>query len=184
MGVAIAVYAAAIKSERSVSLPTVGWINRLVLFASVFYVAYSLGANNVGVILSFVIRASSSYSLSLSTYEILGIEVAIYCGIALGTVLFGKSIAKVLSEKIVNLSQIKTVAAMLGAAFVTWILTQFSIPVSLTQIVIGGMLGAGTTRAPTVINSREVLTMIEMWAAVTMLCAVAGFLIEYAISTL
>jgi inorganic phosphate transporter, PiT family len=182
MGVAILIYEFTIRSERSVSLPTISWINRLVLFGSVFYVAYSLGANNVGMVLSFVTHANASlYSSSLfSSNEILSIEVVIYFGIALGTVLFGKSIAKVLGEKIVALSQIKTLAAILGTAFVTWVLTQFSIPVSLTQIVVGGMLGAGIARGPTVINRKEVLTMILLWTAVTILCALAGFAIEYA----
>jgi inorganic phosphate transporter, PiT family len=176
LGVAILIYEVATRSERSVSLPTVAWINRLVLFGAVFYVAYSLGANNVGMILSFVIRTNT---LKFSIGEELGIEAAIYFGIALGTVLFGKSIAKVLGEKIVTLSQIKTVAAMLGTAFVTWVLTQFSIPVSLTQVVLGGMLGAGSAKGPTVINSHQLVTMIWRWTAVTILCTATGFGIEY-----
>lgn len=180
MGVAILIYEVTIRSERSISLPTVSWINRLVLFGSVFYVAYALGANNVGMILSFVTHTNTSFT----TVEVLGVEVVIYFGIALGTVLFGKSIAKVLGEKIVGLSQIKTVGAMLGTAFVTWILTQFSIPVSLTQIVVGGMLGAGAAQGPTVINTQELLTMIWRWAAVTILCTAAGFAIEYATLTM
>ncbi len=176
LGVAILIYEVATRSEGSISLPTVSWINRLVLFAAVFYVSYSLGANNVGLILSFVIRTNV---LKFSVGEELGIELAIYFGIASGTMLFGKSIAKVLGEKIVTLSQVKTVAAMLGAAFVTWILTQFSIPVSLTQVVLGGMLGAGSAKGPTVVNTRGLMTMIWRWAAITVLCTAAGYGIEY-----
>ncbi len=175
-GVAILIYEVAIRSERSISLPTVSWINRLVLFGSVFYVAYALGANNVGMILSFVTHVNTSFSTS----EKIGVEVVIYLGIALGTVLFGKSIAKVVGERIVALSQIKTLAAMLGTAFVTWVLTQFSIPVSLTQVVVGGMLGAGAAKGPTVVNNREVMTMIWRWSAVTILCTVGGYAIELA----
>jgi phosphate/sulfate permease len=181
MGVTIAIYLLAIRSESRVSLPALSWVNRLALFASVFYVAYSLGANNMGMILSFAFPAStaSSSSASLTMFGTIGIELLIYFGIALGTILFGKSIAKVLGEKIVALSQIKTLAAMLGTAFVTWVLTQFSIPVSLTQIVIGGMLGAGIASGPTMMNRQQVLIMILLWAAVTILSALAGFALEY-----
>jgi phosphate/sulfate permease len=176
LGVAIVIYEIAIHSEGRLPLPTVSWLNRLVLFAAVFYVAFSLGANNVGLILSFVTHvAKTSFPIEL------GIEVAIYFGIVLGTILFGKSIAKVLGEKIVSLSQVKTLAAVLATAFVTWTLTQFSIPVSLTQLVLGGMLGAGSARGPTVVNRRELLTMILRWAAVTILCTLSGFAIELAI---
>ena len=51
-------------------------------------------------------------------------------------------------DKIVGLSQMKTLSAMLASAIVTAVLTVFSVPVSLTQVVIGGMLGAGLSRRP------------------------------------
>ncbi len=177
MGVAVLIYEIAIHSEKRLPLPTVSWINRLVLFGGVFYVAFSLGANNVGLILSFVTHAGTSFTLG----EELGIELALYLGILLGTLLFGKTIAKVLGESIVALSQVKTLGAMLATATVTLVLTQFSIPVSLTQLVVGGMLGAGSARGPTVINTHELLIMILRWATVTVLCTLVGFVIELAI---
>jgi phosphate/sulfate permease len=178
MGIAVLIYEVTTHSERKLSLPSVSWINRLILFGAVFYVAYSLGANNVGLILSFVTHAMKA---SFPVEQELGIELAIYVGMVFGTVLFGKSIAKVLGERIVALSQVKTLAAMLATAFVTWVLTQFSIPVSLTQLVVGGMLGAGSARGPTVVNTRELLTMILRWTAVTIFCTLVGFVAELAV---
>lgn len=178
LGVAIMIYEIAIHLESKFSLPNVSWINRLALLGAVFYVAFSLGANNVGLILSFVSHAAKT---TFPLEQELGIELAIYLGIILGTVLFGKSIAKVVGERIVALSQVKTLAAVLATAIVTWSLTQFSIPVSLTQLVVGGMLGAGSARGPTVINTRELMTMILRWATVTIVCTLSGFVIELAI---
>jgi PiT family inorganic phosphate transporter len=177
MGVAILLYIFLIRSQKSISLPSVSWMNRIVLFGAVFYVAYALGANNVGMILSFAIN--SNHSLTSATGSELVVEVGIYFGIALGTVLFGKALAKVVGDKIVGLSQIKIVSSMLGTAFITWLFTQFSVPVSLTQVVIGGMLGAGRARGPTVINRSILVTMIRDWVIVTLLCTVAGFGFEY-----
>lgn len=181
MGVVILIYLALIKSEKSVSLPSINWINRLALFGAVFYVAFALGANNVGLILSFVL--SANHSLRSAFGQELAIEVGIYFGIALGTALFGKALAKVVGDKIIGLSQIKTLSSMLGAAFVTWLFTQFALPVSLTQVVIGGMLGAGSARGPTIINRSILITMIRDWVIVTALCTAAGFGFEYLLMT-
>jgi phosphate/sulfate permease len=179
MGVVILIYLALIKSEKSISVPTVSWINRLVLFGVVFYVAYALGANNVGMILSFAINAN--HSLGSVFGSELAVEAGIYFGIALGTAFFGKALAKVVGDKIISLSQIKILSSMLGAAFVTWLFTQFSVPVSLTQVVIGGMLGAGSARGPTVINRSVLVTMIRDWVIVTLLCTGTGFGFSYLI---
>ncbi len=177
MGVVILIYLVLTKFEKSISFASVSWINRLVLFGVVFYVAYALGANNVGMILSFALNANSSLKSAVGSE--LAVEVGIYFGIALGTALFGQALAKVVGDKIITLSQVKVLSSMLGTAFVIWLFTQFSIPVSLTQVVIGGMLGAGSARGPTVINRSVLVTMIRDWVIVTLLCTGTGFGISY-----
>lgn len=94
MGIAILIYLIIIRFGRSISLPSASWVNRLILFGGVFYVAYALGANNVGMILSFVLHVNVYVE---STTQVLEIETATatYFGMAPGTVLFGKAIAKV-----------------------------------------------------------------------------------------
>ncbi|MHB8566339.1 MAG: inorganic phosphate transporter [Nitrososphaerales archaeon] len=173
--VSVLVYEAVVKSEQSISLPNVSWVNRVILLAAVFYISYTLGANNVGLIFSIVADAIGSVQSSL----LIGLlEFAIFLSLAVGTVLFGRAIAKIVGDKIIGLSQVKTLSALLGAATVTWVLTQLSVPVSLTQVVIGGMLGAGVARGLSVVNGKEVSLMIRDWTLVTMLCTLAGYGIE------
>jgi inorganic phosphate transporter, PiT family len=147
--------------EKSRPLVNVVRSNRIVLLVVVFFVSFALGANNLGLIDSF---ASIGTNVPLALY-IFGFTI--FGAAALGMVLFGKMIAQVVGDKIVGLSQMKTLAAMLASAIVTTVLTAFSIPVSLTQVVIGGMLGAGISRRPSVTNTREIGILFVGWTLVT-----------------
>ena len=179
--VAIAIYEVASRAMKSSSLPATSWTNRIILLVAVFYVSYALGANNIGMILSFVARSSVTES---SAHLLFFVEISIYAAIVAGTALFGKSIAKVVGEKIVQLSELKTVSALLGAAFVTWAFTQIAVPISLTQVVIGGMIGAGSARGPTVMNRSVLFSIIWHWVAVTILCIFLGYGAEYLIRSI
>ena len=173
--VSIAIYEIIIWAESSRSLVSISWANRIVLLVSVFYISYALGANNLGLILSFI--GSINYSF-FSGIQFVSIEVVVFLAFACAAILFGRAIAKVIGDKFVVLSQIKTLAALLGGATVIWTFTQFSVPVSMTQVVIGGMLGAGLARGPTIINKTEVATVVRDWGLVTVFCAGLGYALE------
>ncbi len=162
-------YDLVLRIERSKPLVAVVRQNRIILAITVFFVSFMLGGNNLGVLESFTIIGSSS-RLILDL-----IDLIIFGASTLGIVLFGKKLAEVVGEKIVGLSQIKTFSAMLAAAIIILILTLFSIPVSLTQVVIGGMLGAGVSRRPWVLNTREIGVLIVSWAVVTVVCVGLGY---------
>ena len=162
-------YEIVIRIEQSRSLVSVVRANRLVLALTVFFVSFMLGGNNLGVIESFTAFGSSN-SIILDI-----IDLALLGAAALGIIFFGKMLASVVGEGIVGLSQIRTFAAMLSAALVIFVLTLLSIPVSLTQVIIGGMLGAGISRRPWVVNTREIGTLITGWTIVTVACAALGY---------
>jgi PiT family inorganic phosphate transporter len=164
-----AIYEIVIKAEQHRALVAVIRANRSVLVVVVFLVSFMLGANNLGVIQSL---AAGSTLCSTSFYIL---ELLLFLAAAAGMVLFGKMLAAVVGDKIVGLSQIKTFAAMLAAAIVILILTVFSIPVSLTQVIIGGMLGAGISRRPWAVNSKEIGILIAGWTLITLACAGLGF---------
>ena len=169
--IAIIVYGVVVKLEDSLALSTVSTVNRMLLVIAVFYVSFTLGANNIGLIVSFAKNNFSGSSVLL--------EVSIFLTTALGMILFGKSIAKVVGDKIVGLSQVKTLAAMLGSAIITSLFTALSVPVSLTQVVIGGMLGAGVAHRPSIVNMQELLTLVIGWALVTIFSAGLAFGLAY-----
>lgn len=168
--ISFVVYEIVIRIEKSRPLVVVVRANRIALVIVVFLVSFMLGANNLGVIQSLA-RAESTNSILLDLLELL-----LFGSAAAGIVLFGKFLAQVVSDKIVGLSQIKTFSAMSSAALLILVLTALSIPVSLTQVIIGGMLGAGITRRPWAINSREIGILIAGWTVVTLASAGAGFI--------
>ncbi|MDG6999297.1 MAG: inorganic phosphate transporter [Nitrososphaerota archaeon] len=168
--VTIIAYITVVRLERNFSLPTVSFVNRILLVISVFYVAFALGGNNIGVIVSFT---KSNYANGSS----LLLDAAVFMTTAAGMVLFGKSIAKIVADKIVGLSQIKTLSAMFGSAVITSVFTFLSVPVSLTQVIIGGMLGAGIAHRPSIVNSRELVELIAGWTLVTLASAGLGFIL-------
>ena len=172
--VTIVAYITVVRLERNSPLPTVSFVNRILLVVSVFYVAFALGGNNIGLIVSF---AKSNYAYDSS----LLLDSAVFLTTAAGMVLFGKSIAKIVGDKIVGLSQIKTLSAMLGSAIITSVFTFLSVPVSLTQVIIGGMLGAGIAHRPSIVNNRELVQLFAGWTLVTLASAGLGFLLAMAI---
>ena len=68
---------------------------------------------------------------------------------------------------------------MLGSAIVASLFTALSVPVSLTQVVIGGMLGAGVAHRPSIVNTRELFALILGWAIVTIVSAGLTFGLAY-----
>ena len=57
--VAVAFYEVISRAMRSTSLTTASWASRMILLGSVFYVAYALGANNGGMIFSFISQSTN-----------------------------------------------------------------------------------------------------------------------------
>jgi inorganic phosphate transporter, PiT family len=166
------IYEIVVRLEENRSLVSVIRANRIALVLVVFLVSFILGANNLGLMESFVVNAGNPVLSSI-------IVLLLFSSAALGIVIFGKLIAQVVGDEIVGLSQIKTSAAMLAATVLILILTAASIPVSLTQVIIGGMLGAGVSRRPWAINSKEIGVLISSWALVTLICAGLGFLVSH-----
>ena len=170
--VTILAYEIVVRLESRFALSTISLVNRMLLVVAVFYVSFTLGANNIGLIVSFARNNSVAGSNII-------LELSIFLTTSLGMILFGKSIAKVVGDKIVVLSQIKTLSAMLGSAIVASLFTAMSVPVSLTQVVIGGMLGAGVAHRPSIVNTRELFTLILGWAIVTIVSAGLAFGLAY-----
>jgi phosphate/sulfate permease len=166
--VTVITYEIVAELESNLALTKMSMVNRMLLVVAVFYVSFTLGANNIGVIVSF----ARNYISGGSSIEL---QLAIFLSTSLGMVLFGKSIAKVVGDKIVGLSQMKTLSAMLGSAIVTTVFTALSVPVSLTQVIIGGMLGAGVAHRPSIVNNKELANLIVGWALVTLVSMALGF---------
>jgi PiT family inorganic phosphate transporter len=131
------------------------------------YASYTLGANTVGLIIGMTQPSQSEHLL-----------VSIAFGIAtiLGMLGFSKGTTRSVAENIVGLSPSASFAAQMGGALTVHGFTEFRIPVSVSQAVVGGVFGAAIPRKIVVRNDRLTREIIMGWTVAPFLSAVLAFL--------
>lgn len=150
-------------------------LNTLYAYLTVFsgiYSAYSLGANTVGLIVGMIDLPRSEYLLLLAAFGLATI---------VGMVLFSKGTARSVAENIIGLNPSASFAAQMGGALTVHGFTQFGIPVSVSQAVVGGIFGAAIPRKIVVRNDRLTREMVIGWtiaplAGATLGMAIAAFM--------
>jgi PiT family inorganic phosphate transporter len=80
-----------------------------------------------------------------------------------GMFLFGYGVTSTVSERILTLAGAAALAAQLGGALTVHLFTQFGVPVSITQAVIGGIMGIGQAKDIVIMDTRTVLRVILGW---------------------
>ena len=139
----------------------------LTLIAS-FYAAYTLGANTVGLLVGlFPSRPEDRLPLSLLFSS----------GAVAGIFLLGRGTARSVAEKLVGLNPSTALSAQFGGALSVHLFTQIGLPVSISQVVIGGMTGAASVKQIVVVNKRIMRDIIIGWTAGPMAGAILAFLL-------
>ncbi|MBS7623348.1 inorganic phosphate transporter [Candidatus Bathyarchaeota archaeon] len=140
---------------RRLSLLRVTQIRLPMISATTLVISYALGANNIGLLHSLIILNNSTHDLS----------AAILLGLAAvsGGILYSRGTSETLGYRIVSISPNAAMAMQLSIAAVIWILTQVSIPISLTQLLVSGAIFIHSTRRWAVIDTRLVKRLILSW---------------------
>lgn len=133
------------------------------LFVSSGFMAYTLGANTIGLIAS----------LSISYYSIL------FSGISamLGTVLLGKRTVITVGRKITSLDPPRAFSAQIAGAIIVELFTQFHFPVSITQAIIGGVIGTGLVKGYSELNKKTVKSLGLSWILAPLLAFALTYII-------
>lgn len=137
-----------------------------------FYAAYALGANTLGLLVGmFPTSVGDPLLLSLlfSASTIFGIFF-----LSQGTV-------RSVSDNLVGLNPSTALSAQFGGAASAHLFTQLGLPVSLSQVVIGGMEGAASVKRIAITNKRLLVEIIAGWTVGPVLGAIASFLLMKAI---
>jgi len=119
-----------------------------------FYAGYALGANGIGLVQG-ISRPSMGTVPLLSTSLSISAVAGIY--------LFGYGVTSTVSEKILALAGAAALAAQIGGALTVHLFTQFGIPVSITQAIIGGIIGIGRAKDIAIMNTRVVSRVVLGW---------------------
>ncbi|MCP8312407.1 MAG: inorganic phosphate transporter family protein [Candidatus Methylarchaceae archaeon HK02M1] len=169
--ITILFYTLIVNIVKHFSLLTLDAFNRLSVMVIIFYIAYALGANNVGLINGLY----TPFILDSTLLEFIVIVMAI--SVVLGTIIFSKRIMKTVGEDLIVLSPIGVLTSMFSSALLMWFFTQYSIPISITQAVIGGIVGAGFIKRHVIFNRTILYEVIGSWVAVM----VIGFTLSFSI---
>ena len=138
---------------------------------SALLVSYTLGANNIGLIIGGTGEAGMSLQ---GAAVIAAVTLAAVAGTAVST---QSGVSGTIGDRMLSLSPQGVFTAFFASAALVWVGTQFAIPVSITQCLLGGMLGAAYTKNIAVLNGRLTAETVSVWIVAPVLAFLAGYLL-------
>lgn len=138
----------------------------LLLLGSASYVAFSLGANDVG----NSVGPIANLGVRTSWLSLLG-------GVALatGALTFGRRVTETVGSGITLLDPVSASAAQLAAAVGVHFFSILGIPVSTSQSVVGAVVGVGLVHGVRAIERRRVLEILGGWVATPTMAGLLSF---------
>jgi len=161
-----AIYSLVRRSVAGLPLTSVGSLTRAGAIISALLVSYTLGANNLGLLQSSVIAGDPTFGGAVVLWSM---AVGLALAAVLGAALLGRgAVAGTIGDRMLVLAPQGVVTVFLSSAVVVWIGTQFALPISIAQCVLGGMFGANLARRLGVMNRKLVYETLLSWLVVPM----------------
>jgi len=160
------------------SATTLNRILKSLVIATGAFTAYSIGTNTVGnatALLTVVVGGSGQEVFW--TPRLIGL----FGGIALsvGVITYSWRVMETVGRGITRLDATTGFAAQLGAASTIWIFTQFGIPVSSSQAIVGGVAGAGLVKGTAAVSKGKLGKIAIAWVLTPTAAAGLTFLIGW-----
>ena len=141
----------------NLTLLTVDSMNRTGVVVTSLAVAYTLGANNIGLIYG---TALGGMGVVNTTFVAIGLTFFAI----LGAALLGRgNVSGTLGDRMLSLTPQGVLSAFFSSALLVWIGTQLAIPMSISYCLLGGMLGSAYSTRVTVVNRRLATESIATW---------------------
>ncbi len=132
------------------------------------YGAYSLGANNV----ANVTGAFVGVLLSVNSAALIG-----GLAIAFGILTYSKKVMLTVGKRIIELDYFSSLISILAEALTVWIFAIIGVPVSTSQAVVGGVLGAGLARGTNLANKRMLIRIFLGWVQTPVISGVVSIVL-------
>ncbi|MBS3108158.1 anion permease [Candidatus Woesearchaeota archaeon] len=139
---------------------------RWLILLSGMFMAYSLGANNIGNSVGLIVQK--------------GIWIpfigALFGGIALGvgSMTFGRRVMATVGSGITELDERMAFCAQFGAGITLYLLTMFNIPASSSHAIVGGVIGTGLVKGLAMVDRSEIFRILQGWIITPIGGAAAG----------
>jgi PiT family inorganic phosphate transporter len=155
---------------KGLDLLTYNRVFSALLLAGTAFLAYSIGANNVGNVVGPVSAAGVADDVLLFTVfagAVIGAG-ARFCSIRLvGTV----------SRGITSLGPVSAFTAQSAAALALYAFTLFGIPVSSTQAIVGALVGVGLTKGMRTVQVKTMVHILVGWVLTPMIAGLLAVMI-------
>ena len=156
--IAFAVYRSAARVVPRFGILTVDSLNRAGAVVSGLAVSYTLGANNIGLLYE------SAGVTSVGQQVDLGVMLLLVVAAVAGVVTLGRNaLGGTIGDRMLTLSPQGVFSAFISSSLVVWAGTQLALPISITQCILGGMLGVAYSRVFSAVNGRLAGETLSLW---------------------
>ena len=130
------------------------------------YGAYSLGANNVA-------NVTGAFVGNLLTVE----QAALIGGLAIasGALTYSKKVMMTVGKHIIELDHFSSLISIFAEALTVWIYALIGVPVSTSQAIVGGVLGAGLARGTNLANPKMLYRIFFGWIGTPTIAGLISF---------
>jgi len=150
-------------------------ILKALLIGSACYIAFSLGANDVG---------NSVGPIANLGIPFIWLALSGGIALALGAVTFGHRVVETVGGGITLLDPLSAFAAQISAALAVHFFSRLGIPVSTSQSVVGAIVGMGLVKGISTIKGRRVAEIAGGWVATPLTAGLFSFGLYKVISLL
>ncbi len=137
----------------------------IALQLALFYAAYTIGSNNLGLLYSIGYEENGNgiilMPLMLSSF-------------ALGMI-NGQRVSRFIGEGMVGLTPARILSSVVTSSIILWVATQMHAPSSFLHLLICSLLGVGITTKPSIYNRRQIMLLLVSWILITLTSFIAGF---------
>jgi phosphate/sulfate permease len=156
------------KGMRRVKNPaTANLILKVAVIASGCYVAYGLGANNIGNVAGLI--AGANVVTPFIAAAIGGLAILV------GVVTWGGGIVETVGKGMTEIDPAMAFAAQLSAALVMNIFAMVGMPTSVAHAVIGAVIGVGFVKGTSAVNMKLARNIFLAWILTPIVAALIAF---------
>lgn len=163
------IYKIILKITKDKELPYIEQISKIILILSSLFLAYSLGANDIGNAIGLLLARD------IASRKLIGLLGGIALGI--GVLTLGKRVLVTLSTKITILDPFMAFSSQLGAAIAVYLFTLLKIPTTTSFAIVAGIIGVGLVKGVQSINKGIVNRIVFAWVFSPIIAGISSFII-------